>query len=160
MKIYFKGATLFEIFLINITLKRAKEYLSQPKDIALSLSFVKPQQMEELNRTYRGVEDSTDVLSFPCVELDAGEVIDTRKFETDIDLSTGKLFIGDIVICRQRVIWQAHEYGHGYKREAAYLALHGFLHLLGYDHTEPAQKEQMDEVQKRVLESLKITRNI
>lgn len=160
MRIYFKGATLFERFLIRKTLRRATEYLNQPKDLDFSLSFVKPQQMEELNRTYRGVEDATDVLSFPCVELDAGEVVDIQKFKTDIDFSTGKLFLGDIVICRQRVMWQAREYGHSYKREATYLALHGFLHLLGYDHTEPCQKEQMDEIQKQVLESLKITRNI
>ncbi len=160
MKIYFKGATLFERFLISKTLKRALQFLNQPNNLALSLSFVKSEYMRELNKTYRGVEDATDVLSFPSLELEEGEIIDGEKFKIDVDKSTGELFIGDIVICRQRVVWQAGEYGHSYKREAAYLALHGFLHLLGYDHAEPAQKEKMDEVQKNVLSSLKITREV
>lgn len=160
MKIYFKGATLFERLLINKTLKRALSYLGQPKNLSLSASFVNGENMKELNKTYRGVEDATDVLAFPSLELEEGEIIEAQKYKTDFDLFKGELFIGDIVICRQRVIWQAREYGHGYKREAAYLALHGFLHLLGYDHGEPLQKEKMDEAQKSVLSSLNITRKL
>jgi probable rRNA maturation factor len=160
MKIHFKGATVFERFLINKTLKRASSHLRQPKNLALSLSFVSAENIKELNKTYRGVEDATDVLAFPSLELEGGEIIENEKYKTDIDLFSGELFVGDVVICRQRATWQAREYGHGYKREAAYLALHGFLHLLGYDHGEPCQKEKMDEVQNAVLSSLKITRKV
>ncbi|MEG2015138.1 MAG: rRNA maturation RNase YbeY, partial [Clostridia bacterium] len=70
----------------------------------------------------------------------------------------GNLVLGDIFICQKRAREQAEEYGHSYERELCFLCLHGFLHLLGYDHIEATDEQQMFALQEQILADLQITR--
>ncbi len=94
-----------------------------------SLSFLEPEGIQELNRTYRGVDAVTDVLSF--------------ESDGEIDPETGKEYLGDIVICAAQAAKQAELSGHPMENEIALLEIHGLLHLLGYDHTDEDSKKEM-----------------
>ena len=84
--------------------------------------------------------------------------VDANDFKQDVDFETGKILLGDIVICFDKVRSQAEEYGHGEERECAYLALHGLLHLLGFDHTEDGDRAVMRGHEEAILGSLNILR--
>ncbi len=158
MKVIYKNVDIFKQLYINKTLKFASDYLKQPTDlIEVSLSFVDGPKIAELNSTYRGVDSITDVLSFPAFDLDR-RVIQPAQFINEIDPETDKLNIGDIIICLPRAKQQAKEYGHSVKREVAFLALHSFLHLLGYDHMTEPDEQQMTDLQKQILDALNIKR--
>ena len=113
---------------------------------------VKPEEICELNKTYRDVDRVTDVLSFPMID-------NFNKIEEEPDFALGDCNIGDIYINPTRANEQAVEYGHSYHREYCFLVLHGFLHLLGYDHIVPKDEKIMTELQKKVLELVKIGRD-
>ena len=159
MKIYLDNVGLFSRMTIKKVLNHAADKLSQPSDkLQVSVSIVSPEEIRELNRTNRQVDSVTDVLSFPTI--DAGrKVIDVDEFASDVDPETGLLNLGDIVICLERAKEQAESYGHSLKRELAFLSLHGMLHLLGYDHMNEQDEEQMFSLQTVILEEVKITRN-
>lgn len=109
----------------------------------VSLALVDDCEMRELNRTYRGVDASTDVLSFAMQESAAGEpqIVDARE----------EALLGDVVISLETAARQAEEYGHSLEREAGFLLAHGILHLLGYDHEEPARAEVMQKKQEEIM---------
>ena len=158
MKIFFCNMG-WEKLAIKRLLQGASNYLGQDeKRLEMSLSVVTPDEIKELNKTYRGVDAVTDVLSFPTIDNPTRKVLDVNEFALDVNPDTGKLNIGDVVICRERAIEQAEEYGHSLKREMSFLALHGMLHLLGYDHVEPADEEQMTYIQKEILTKFHIHR--
>ena len=158
MRIYFTNVG-FQKFAIKHLLEGALKYLGQPNDeLEMSLSVVSPDEICQLNKTYRGVDAVTDVLSFPTVENSQRKPLSVDEFATDVNSATGKLNLGDVIICRERAFEQAKEYGHGIKREICFLALHGLLHLLGYDHVEPADEEQMTRLQKEILTKYRIHR--
>ena len=97
----------------------------------------------------------TDVLSFPMFDLQPGE----HPGEEDADPGTGLVPLGDMVISLERAQAQGEEYGHGTRREVAYLAVHSVLHLLGYDHMDDGpMKAQMREREEAILGELGITR--
>ncbi len=96
--------------------------------------------IRRLNRKYRDRDSATDVLSFPMNELKPG-YFSAESCERDMD--TGELLLGDMVINIPRCAAQGEEYGHGFKRELAYLAVHSTLHLLGYDHVDEGQEKQL-----------------
>ena len=100
----------------------------------------------------------TDVLSFPTVDNPEHKTLRATDFPSDVNADTGKLNVGDVIICRERAIEQAAEFGHSIKREMSFLALHGLLHLLGYDHVEPADEEQMTRLQKEILTKYHVNR--
>ncbi|MDR1272287.1 MAG: rRNA maturation RNase YbeY [Clostridiales Family XIII bacterium] len=109
----------------------------------ISLSVVTPEEMRELNKTHRGIDESTDVLSFPQFES-AGEVRAAAE--------AGRAFsLGDIVINTEAAEAQAEDYGHSAEREQAYLFIHGLLHLLGHDHEDEAGKAAMREAEESAL---------
>ena len=116
--------------------------------VELSLSFVDEQEIQDLNRQYRGIDAVTDVLSFSLLEGDEPEVID----------EAGPLALGDIVICWPVLAAQAREYGHAPARELAFLTAHGMLHLLGYDNETHAEEQAMTALQEEVLTTIGITR--
>lgn len=105
-------------------------------------------EIQELNRVYRGKDVPTDVLSFAYAEADEPEVIG----------STSGHILGDIIISIDRVRAQAVEYGHSLARELSYLAVHGFLHLLGYDHMTMADKKEMRLQEKEIMDRLDLQR--
>lgn len=144
------------------TLKRVAEialkHLGQPSDkLEMSVSIVSPEEIRQLNKQFRNVDSVTDVLSFPTVDAKRS-VINTEDFE-DINPDSGRLNLGDVIICLERAKQQAAEYGHSLKREMCFLTLHGLLHLLGYDHMNKADEEQMFALQKEILQQAKISRN-
>ena len=112
--------------------------------------------IQAINREQRDVDRPTDVLSFPMFDLQPGE----HPGKEDADPGTGLVPLGDMVISLERAQAQGEEYGHGTRREVAYLAVHSVLHLLGYDHMdEGPQKRQMREREEAILGKLGIGRN-
>ena len=114
----------------------------------MSLMLVDDQRIHALNQEYRGVDRPTDVLSFALQE-DMEDEPDA-VFEDDM--------LGDIVISAERAKEQAKEYGHSFEREIVYLAVHGTLHLLGYDHEEEMDKQEMRSKEEEVMAILRLER--
>ena len=101
----------------------------------------------------------TDVLSFPLVEYEIpGEFDFLEEMDECFNPETGELMLGDIIICETVAKAHAEEYGHSFEREVCYLIVHGFLHLLGYDHMEEDEKKEMRQAEEMILESIGITR--
>ena len=116
----------------------------------ISVRFVDDEIIHELNREYRHVDRSTDVLSFPLGENGV----------YDINHDTGAKVLGDIVISMQHAVKQAEIYGHSLQREIAFLTVHSMLHLLGYDHeAEGLERVRMREKEEAVLTQLGLKRN-
>lgn len=116
----------------------------------ISVRFADDEIIHELNREYRHVDRSTDVLSFPLGENGV----------YDINHDTGAKILGDIVISMQHAVMQAELYGHSLQREIAFLTVHSMLHLLGYDHeAEGLERVRMREKEEAVLTQLGLKRN-
>ncbi|HHY10160.1 MAG TPA: rRNA maturation RNase YbeY [Firmicutes bacterium] len=124
---------------------KALEGLEGP--IEVSILFVTEEAMQSLNRRYRGIDEPTDVLSFPQ-EGDA-------DFFPNVGLPRN---LGDIVISPKRAYGQAAEFGHSVKREITYLAVHGLLHLLGYEHDTREKQARMRSREEAVLRDLDLGR--
>jgi probable rRNA maturation factor len=125
------------------------------------VSFVGPRVMRGVNRGTRGVDASTDVLSFPMLEMVEGKAAPFHA--EDLLPSPGGgpsiLFLGDVLMSLDRAVEQAARYGHPVEREIAFLAAHSFLHLLGYDHDTPERERRMRSRQRSVLLPLGYRRN-
>lgn len=119
------------------------EALSPQTEVDITL--VDDAAIYELNRTYRGIDRPTDVLSFA---LDEGEE------EPEVDDDEIEHLLGDVIISAPTAVRQGEEYGHGLEREMTYLAVHGMLHLLGYDHMEEKDKLIMRKREEEVLRRL------
>ena len=117
---------------------------SEGRDGDLTILIDTPERIQTLNRTFRNVDRVTDVLTFPA-------------WEGEISLSADG-YLGDIMICYDRAAEQAEEYGHSLEREISFLAVHGVLHLLGYDHMTEEDERIMREKQKTILDSIGVTR--
>jgi probable rRNA maturation factor len=107
--------------------------------------------IREKNLLYRKIDSATDVLSFPMLDSSNGKLNYT---ELDEDKENGCIMLGDLVISMEKVESQAEDYGHSVERELAFLACHGMLHLIGYDHMNPADETGMLQMQENILESL------
>ena len=139
--------------------KRALELHSIDSLCKVSLMVVNSSTIREYNKSQRGIDSVTDVLSFPNIPftpLNKGDVnIFNELNNADyVDPEDGRIILGEIVICYERVISQAKDYGHSYEREFAFLTAHSILHLLGYDHIEEADRIEMEDKQKEILEPL------
>lgn len=120
------------------------EKVQEPWEV--SISFVDDAAIEELNSRYREIHSPTDVLSFPQ--------------DDEFSLPPGMpRVLGDIVISLERAVKQAEEYGHSILREVVFLCVHGFFHLLGYDHESPEEQKVMRAKEERVLEELDLGRD-
>ena len=119
------------------------EYMKFKNEAEVSVSVVDGEQIKELNRDFRNIDRVTDVLSFPI---------------GDKNPETGEIVLGDIVLCAEKVISQAQEFGHTRKRELAFLTCHSMLHLLGYDHIEEDDRIEMENLQRKILEKIGYTR--
>lgn len=137
--------------LINRVVKATLENENFKKDAEVSVSFVNNETIHKLNLEYRGKDKPTDVLSFPMTDGD--------EEEDDIDLSTGAVMLGDIIISAEKAMEQANEYGHGIEREICFLTVHSTLHLLGYDHeTSEDDEKYMNQTQESILQKIGLTR--
>ena len=130
----------------------ALDYQEIDFPVEISLTFTDNEKIHELNKQYRDKDAPTDVLSFPM--FDDGEI------EYD-DESDEPCAIGDIVISLEKAVEQAEEYGHSLEREAAFLAVHSVLHLLGFDHeVSEEDDEYMKESAEEILSSIGLRRDI
>ena len=116
-----------------------------PDNAEVEVTFVDDEQIKEYNNEYRDIDKSTDVLSFPLGE---DGIYDTNP-------ETNNKMLGDIVISVEHAVAQGELYGHGLRREIAYLTVHSMLHLLGYDHVdEGEEKAIMRQKEEEILTKL------
>lgn len=133
---------------------------SCPYEAEVNITLVDDETILGINKEFRGISTPTDVLSFPMLEFTKPANYDILKnngalyFHPD----SGELILGDIVISIPTVMRQAKEYEHKIKREYAFLLTHSTLHLLGYDHLDKQEAQEMEEKQDKILEKLKIAR--
>ncbi|MBE6617712.1 MAG: rRNA maturation RNase YbeY [Ruminococcaceae bacterium] len=118
----------------------------QPSTV--SVTFTDNEGIREKNREFRGIDSPTDVLSFPMYDMQNG---DTPDPDTVAEL-------GDIVLSLERAYEQSQEFGHSYERECAFLTVHSVLHLLGYDHMEPDEEEEMRARQRIIMKKIGLER--
>ena len=120
--------------------------------LIITITLTTPEKIRQINNEYRQIDKATDVLSFPMFEKsELDEKIKKQEFlHEDV--------LGDIIISVQKVEEQAKEYGHSFERELSYMVVHGFYHLMGYDHIEEKDKIIMRQKEENVLSKLGITR--
>lgn len=125
--------------------------LKCPYEAEVSITFTNDEGIKEINAMHRGIDQPTDVLSFPLNEFqEAGDFTpleETGCFHPD----TGELMLGDIVISIERLKFQASQFGHSERRELAFLILHSVLHLCGFDHIEDDERVIMERKQEEIL---------
>ena len=120
----------------------------------VSITLTTPENIRKFNKQYREIDKETDVLSFPMFEKDElDEKIKNNDFK-NVDI------LGDMIISIPRVEQQAIEYGHSFERELAYMVVHSFYHLMGYDHIKEEDKKIMRPKEEFVLDRLNIRRGI
>ena len=118
----------------------------------ITVTFTNPENIQKINKEYRNIDKATDVLSFPMFEK---KELENKIQEKDF---VHEDILGDIVISIEKVKEQAKEYGHSFERELSYMLVHGFYHLMGYDHIEEEDKKEMRQKEEKILEQLKIVR--
>lgn len=124
----------------------------------VEISIVKEQTIQNVNRQTRGIDKVTDVLSFPSCDFKFPFV--ANDYVNVINLETGKIVLGEIMLCEKRAKQQAIEYNHSFDREVGFLVLHGLLHLLGFDHIEKDDETIMMGHANKILEDLKLSRDV
>lgn len=134
--------------LLNQGVQEAIRLSNGSEAAEVSLVLIDDQRIHELNFEYRGVDRPTDVLSFALQEEVDGEP----------DIEVEDEMLGDILISVERAREQAAEYGHSFEREIIYLAVHGTLHLLGFDHEEELDKQEMRSKEEEIMGKLKLER--
>lgn len=149
-------------------------------DFSFTISIVSNKKIKSINKKMRGIDKSTDVLSFPYINFDKPsnfkkyiktkriilisnwkESIIKPKYIIDpsiMDIDSNTIYLGDIVISYDTMIKQAKDYGHSIKREYSFLLTHSLLHLLGYDHMVKKDENKMFKKQELILSSLSINR--
>ena len=128
------------------------EHLEKSK-LYISITLTTPENIRKINNQYRNIDKETDVLSFPMSEKqELEEKLKKQDFKYEDAL-------GDIVISIDQVKKQAIEYEHSFERELSYMVVHGFYHLMGYDHMQDDEKAIMRQKEENVLNILEITRD-
>ncbi|MNZ40605.1 Endoribonuclease YbeY [compost metagenome] len=149
------GDDLIEL-LTTILQKAAESEGVEEGEVALT--FVDDEEIHVLNREYRGIDRPTDVLSFAMNESLDEELDIVYEVEEDEELDDLTDMFGDIIISVERAQAQSEEYGHSIEREIGFLFVHGFLHLLGYDHQDEASEAEMMGKQEAVLAQVGLVR--
>ena len=129
-----------------------KEEKMQNSKLYITIILTDKENIKRINKQYRNIDKATDVLSFPMFEKDElDKKIENKNFEHEYVL-------GDIIISIPKVEEQAKEYGHSFERELSYMLVHGFYHLMGYDHIKEEDKKIMRPKEEKILQQLKILR--
>lgn len=130
-----------------------------PYEAEVNLLLTMNEDIRRINKEFRDIDKETDVLSFPMADFEtAGEFDFLEEAYDCFHPETGELLLGDIVISKERVLSQAGEYGHSVRREYSFLIAHSMLHLMGYDHMEEEDRFLMEQMQREILDRLKILR--
>ena len=146
--------------IINDIVLASLDYEECPYEAEVNVILTDNDAIQEINREHRCIDAPTDVLSFPMVDYKVPSDFDHVEdaVEDYFNPETGELILGDIVISVDKVEEQADKYGHSQTRELAFLVAHSMLHLLGYDHMEDGEREQMEDRQRKILETRGYTR--
>lgn len=138
----------------------ALDYVECPYEAEVNVLFTDNASIREINRENREIDAPTDVLSFPMAEYPVPGAFDDLEEEQPevFHPDTGELMLGDIVISVERVLSQAEEYGHSVERELGFLLAHSILHLCGFDHMEDEERAVMEEMQRGIMEAVKLYR--
>lgn len=165
MTVYFEdeAALSFDFDLkkqLDTVISFVRDFVKCPYDVEVSVTMVDKAVIRGVNEEFRGVQRETDVLSFPMMEYDAPADFDGSSFQDSMTVSpeTGELVLGDIMLCSEVIREQAGEYGHSELREFSFLVVHSMLHLFGYDHIVEQDRLQMEEEQRRIMNTLGISR--
>lgn len=126
--------------LVREAIQKTLEIEEFEDNVQVSVTFVDSDRIRALNHDFRGKDAVTDVLSFPQYSEDGWDAYEDEP-----------VFLGDIVICLEQADRQAVTHGHTLARELAYLTCHSTLHLLGYDHIEPEDKQMMRQQEEKVM---------
>ena len=129
-----------------------KEEKLENSKLYITITLTNSENIRKINKEYRNIDKATDVLSFPMYEKEELEEKIAKQHYEHEDV------LGDIVISIEKVEEQAKEYGHGFERELSYMLVHGFYHLMGYDHIEEEDKKKMRPKEEKILNTLKIVR--
>ena len=116
----------------------------------VSVSIVSNEEIKRINKQFRKIDKITDVLSFPQLTFEENEIVDINE--------SGEILLGDIIISIEKAKEQSKEFGHSLQREVAFLIAHSMLHLLGYDHMNKDEENEMFSKQKNILENIGIPR--
>ena len=116
------------------------------KNLYVNVILTTPEDIRKFNKEYRNIDKETDVLSFPMFEKEELENMKLNHIEV----------LGDIVISIEQVKKQAIEYEHSFEREFAYMVVHGFCHIIGYDHIEEEDRKKMRQEEEKILGIIKI----
>lgn len=130
-----------------------------PYETEVSVTIVNDEEIRQINKKYRNIDRSTDVLSFPFNEFNIPGNFDNIEETPDaFNPETGELVLGDIILSKDHIEIQSVEYGHSRTRELAFLVVHSMLHLMGYDHMEDEERVIMENKQRKILELEGISR--
>ncbi|MDO4942460.1 MAG: rRNA maturation RNase YbeY [Lachnospiraceae bacterium] len=158
----YQGAMLpdYETIIYDIV-NAALDYEACPYECQISVTLVDNKAIHQINKEYRGIDRSTDVLSFPSLEYHEAGEFDWLEEEGIgcFDPESGELLLGDIMISMDKVREQAEEYGHSQRREFAFLIAHSMLHLMGYDHMIQEERLIMEKKQEEILQMKHYTRD-
>lgn len=142
----------YEAIIKKVLLQCFKEEKLENSKLSITITLTTPNQIHQINKEYRGIDKATDVLSFPMFEKEELE----QKIKNNDFIHEDVL--GDIIISIERVEEQAKEYEHSFEREFSYMLVHGFYHLMGYDHIQEADKIKMRPKEEKILNDLAINR--
>lgn len=131
----------------------------KPRMLEVGITFVDDDEIQELNKAERGVDETTDVLSFPNLDNVFNRQINKKNFPDDINPENGKVELGDVVINLNKAHEQAGSFGHSFTREVAYLLVHGLLHLMGYDHMDKLDSSIMRAQEEEILSKFRLKRD-
>lgn len=127
--------------LIVRVIKQCFEQELKGKNLYVNIILTNPENIHKMNKEYRNIDRPTDVLSFPMFEKEELENLNNENYDV----------LGDIVISIEKVKEQAIEYEHSFERELSYMVVHGFCHLIGYDHIEESDKITMRKKEEEIL---------
>ena len=152
----------YEILIEKVMQKCFEVEKINPTSLYVCVTLTTPKNIRKTNKEYRNIDKETDVLSFPMFEKEEiDKIIENQlleKWKVDLQNDALQEVLGDIIISIPKVQEQAKEYGHSFEREFAYMLVHGFYHLRGYDHMVEEEKKLMREKEEMVLSQLRYER--
>ena len=154
MTLYIDNRTTFEWDekwekIVQKAVRTSLDHEEFESECEISISIVTNNEIQKLNKEFRNIDKETDVLSFPQLTFEEGEIADINEND--------EIILGDIVISIDKAKQQSEEYGHTLQREIAFLTVHSMLHLMGYDHMKEQEEKEMIEKQKEILQKAGFT---
>lgn len=138
----------YEETIKKVLIQCSKEEGLENAKLAITITLATGSYIQKINKEYRNIDKITDVLSFPMFER---EELKEKIVKKDFPYED---ILGDIIICIEKVEEQAKEYEHSFEREFCYMLVHGFYHLMGYDHIEEADKKEMRQKEEKILRDI------